>query len=83
MFFGTVYSQQVPGKEQSQSILISNGTIHVGNGDLLENAFVGFDNGKINYVSTSQMWIMKSILMLQINIYPGFIPLLTRSWKLR
>ena len=54
MFFGTVYSQQVPGKEQSQSILISNGTIHVGNGDLLENAFVGFDNGKINYVSTEQ-----------------------------
>ena len=31
MFFGAVYSQQVPGKEQSQSILISNGTIHVGN----------------------------------------------------
>ena len=51
MFFGTVYSQQVPGKEQSQSILISNGTIHVGNGDLLENAFVGLDNGKISYVS--------------------------------
>ena len=48
MFFGTVYSQQVPGKEQSQSILISNGTIHVGNGDLLQNAFVGFDNGKIS-----------------------------------
>ena len=50
MFFGAVYSQQVPGKEQTQSILISNGTIHVGNGDLLENAFVGFDKGKINYV---------------------------------
>ena len=40
MFFGTSYSQQVPGKEQSESILISNGTIHIGNGDLLENAEV-------------------------------------------
>ena len=51
MFFGAVYSQQVPGKEQTQSILISNGTIHVGNGDLLENAFVGFDKGCLLYTS--------------------------------
>ena len=44
--FLAVHSQQVPGKEQSQSILISYGTIHLGNGDLLENAFVGFDEGR-------------------------------------
>ena len=54
MFFGFVFSQQVPGKEQSKSILISNGILHVGNGELLENAFVGFENGKINYVSNKQ-----------------------------
>ena len=79
MFFGTVYSQQVPGKEQSQSILISNGTIHVGNGDLLENAFVGFDNGKINYVSTEQPDVDYEINIDATNkhIYPGFIALNT------
>ena len=79
MFFGTVYSQQVPGKEQSQSILISNGTIHVGNGDLLENAFVGFDNGKINYVSIEQPDVDYEINIDATNrhIYPGFIALNT------
>ena len=79
MFFGFVFSQQVPGKEQSKSILISNGILHVGNGELLENAFVGFDNGKINYVSNKQPDKDYQINIDATNkhIYPGFIALNT------
>ena len=77
--FLAVHSQQVPGKEQSQSILISYGTIHLGNGDLLENAFVGFDEGKITYVSTEPPDINYEIIIDARNkhIYPGFIALNT------
>ena len=79
MFFGFVFSQQVPGKEQSKSILISNGILHVGNGELLENAFVGFENGKINYVSNKQPDKDYQINIDATNkhIYPGFIALNT------
>ena len=48
MFFGTNLAQQTPAKKQTESILITNITLHVGNGKLLENSFVGFENGIIN-----------------------------------
>jgi imidazolonepropionase-like amidohydrolase len=79
MFSGFVFSQQVPGKEQSKSILISNGILHVGNGELLENAFVGFENGKINYVSNKlpEKEYEINIDATNKHIYPGFIALNT------
>jgi hypothetical protein len=38
-----------PAPEQSQPILIQGGTIHTGNGTVIENGVVAFANGKITY----------------------------------
>jgi imidazolonepropionase-like amidohydrolase len=45
----TVY----PAKPQSQPIIISNGTIHVGNGQVINNGSVLIENGKISAVGAS------------------------------
>jgi len=40
-------AQTVPGKPQSQPIVITGATIHVGNGQVIENGFIHFNGGKI------------------------------------
>ena len=79
MFFGTNLAQQTPAKKQSESILITNITLHVGNGKLLENSFVGFENGIINYVSSSYPQSDYDTVIDGTNkhAYPGFIAINT------
>ncbi len=79
MFFGTNLAQQTPANKQTESILITNTTLHVGNGKLQENSFVGFENGIINYVSTSHPQSDYDIVIDGTNkhVYPGFIALNT------
>ena len=40
-------AQQIPAPPQSQSILILNATAHLGTGEVIENAAIGFKDGKI------------------------------------
>lgn len=50
---GIAYGQQpipIPAAAQSASILIVNATTHVGNGTVIENSAIGFNDGKITYV---------------------------------
>ncbi len=42
-----------PAGEQQKPILISGGTIHVGNGLVIENGAVAFEAGKLTYVGTA------------------------------
>ena len=79
MFFGTNLAQQTPAKKQTESILITNITLHVGNGKLLENSFVGFENGIISYVSSAYPQSDYDIVIDGTNkhAYPGFIAINT------
>ena len=79
MFFGTNLAQQTPAKKQTESILITNITLHVGNGKLLENSFVGFENGIINHVSSSYPQSDYDTVIDGTNkhAYPGFIAINT------
>lgn len=43
-------AQQTPASPQSESILITAVTAHLGNGEIIENAAIGFENGIINYI---------------------------------
>ena len=55
LFVGTSYSlfsQQTPADLQSQSIVIYNAHIHIGNGDIIKNGSIGFKNGIIDYVGS-------------------------------
>lgn len=44
---------QKPSQKQSKKIILKGATVHVGNGTVLNNASIAFDNGKITEVSTS------------------------------
>jgi len=46
----TSFSQQTPAPEQTRSILILGGTAHLGTGDAIEDAAIGFRDGKIDFV---------------------------------
>jgi imidazolonepropionase-like amidohydrolase len=43
-------SQNSPAKAQSKSILLLGGTAHLGNGEVIKDAAIGFENGKITFV---------------------------------
>lgn len=73
----TAYAQPgiYPAKEQSNSIRIDGATVHIGNGETVEDAAVKFENGKITYIGnkagapTAEEVIDAS----GKHIYPGFI----------
>ena len=78
LFVGTSYSlfsQQTPADLQSQSIVIYNAHIHIGNGDIIENGSIGFKNGIIDYVGSKADMdnYQKTINANGKHVYPGFI----------
>ena len=69
-------AQPTPAPDQKESILILGGTAHLGTGDALENAAIGFRDGKIDYVGFARTWIARYNRVIEANgrhIYPGFI----------
>src|SRR5712672_3302008 len=73
-----------PAPEQTQPILIQNGTIHTGNGTVIENGVVAFANGKIMYAGDATgKNSLKDLNSYQVidakgkHIYPGIIALNT------
>ncbi|WP_310557110.1 amidohydrolase family protein [Flavobacterium sp.] len=72
-------AQQIPAKKQSKSVLISNATAHIGNGKVIENAVIGFKNGKIELIADATLIRMDmSSYEIRIDasgkhVYPGFI----------
>jgi imidazolonepropionase-like amidohydrolase len=74
----TVQAQNpVPAKAQTKKILIKGGTAHIGNGKVIDNAAIGFVNGKITFVgnaaSANTADFDTVINGTGKQIYPGFI----------
>lgn len=68
----------VPGPAQSEDIAITNATIHVGNGEVIENGQILFSNGKIQSVSRTSTDLPTGYQVVDANgkhIYPGLIAL--------
>ena len=71
--------QPIPAKKQTKSILLMNGTAHLGNGSVIENSLVGFKDGKITLIGDAKsVRIDKSQWDTTINcfgkqIYPAII----------
>ena len=64
----------LPANPQSEPIALTNATIHVGNGEVINNGTVIFKNGKITSVSTSPITEnIKTIDCSGKHIYPGLI----------
>lgn len=70
-------AQPVPAPKQTQPILISGGTLHIGNGQVLENQSIAIKDGKIEMVNAAQAGRSftgyKEINAKGKHIYPGFI----------
>ena len=78
LLLGPIIGQQTPAPDQSQPILISGATAHLGNGEVIENSVIGFENGKFTVVGkanesldNSKNW--KKIDATGKHVYPGLI----------
>lgn len=68
---------QVPGSDQTKSILLYNAKIVSGLGTVIDNGYFGFDNGKINFIGQNKP-NNDYDLEIDLNgkhVYPGFIAL--------
>ncbi len=66
-----------PAPAQKEPLVLSGGTIHVGNGQVLENGFIVFDSGKITAVGkgTVPAGSGKVVDVKGKHVYPGLISL--------
>ena len=65
-----------PAKQQKGLLFIKNGTVHVGNGTVIENATVKINNGKIEAVGTNIAVPADNAQVFDVkgkHVYPGLI----------
>ena len=93
LFLNLIYSQQTPAPTQDKSVLIYGSTAHIGNGEAIKNSVIGFTDGVIDLVaSTDGIWSNEILMMFSdsnskkydtiidasnSHIYPGIIALNT------
>ena len=70
-------AQITPAPRQSEPIVITGVTAHLGNGEVMEGAYVGFDEGRITFLGDADSWpgydSYKVIDHTGAHLYPGFI----------
>jgi imidazolonepropionase-like amidohydrolase len=70
------FAQQTPAKKQIEAITIEGATAHLGNGEVIENSLLMFEDGKITFVGSANMKIARKGTIINAkdkHIYPGFI----------
>tara|TARA_B100000035_G_scaffold145296_1_gene123703 strand:+ start:403 stop:1734 length:1332 start_codon:yes stop_codon:yes gene_type:complete len=91
LFLNLIFSQQTPALDQDKSVLIYGGITHIGNGELINNSIIGFTDGKIDLIASSDgNWTIEKlnqfsdsnnskydtiINVTDHHIYPGIIAL--------
>lgn len=71
--FGLIRAQQTPADTQSEAISIVGATAHIGDGTVVENATLVFENGKITALAAGAATQGKVINAQGKHVYPGFI----------
>lgn len=70
-------AQQTPAPKQSEAVTIVGAKAHLGNGEVIENSLIIFENGKITQVMdalTTKMQYRGQIINAEgKHVYPGFI----------
>ncbi len=66
-------AQQTPAPEQTETISITGATAHIGNGQLIENCTLVFEEGKITAIGTDATPRGRIIEANGKHLYPGFI----------
>lgn len=70
---GSVIAQQIPADPQRETISITGVTAHIGNGTVLQNATLVFENGKITAIGANVSPKGRIINAQGKHVYPGFI----------
>lgn len=77
VFTGPLLAQQTPAEKQNQAVTIVGATAHIGNGEVIENSLIIFDEGKLTTVaeatSTKKQYPGTVIYAEGKHVYPGFI----------
>ena len=77
LFAGSAIAQQTPAPPQDGAISIVGATAHIGNGEVIENSVIIFQNGKLTTVtdanSTNRQYPGTIIDAKGKHVYPGFI----------
>ncbi len=77
LFASNIQAQQTPGKKQSENIVVMGATAHLGNGEVIENSIIAFENGKFTLVANQSIGQgfdgYKVIQAEGKHLYPGFI----------
>ncbi len=71
-----VMAQQTPAPVQSSAYSIEGATAHLGNGKVIENSLIMFNNGKLTFVgpATNKMARQGTVINAKgKHVYPGFI----------
>lgn len=69
-------AQQTPANPQTEGVSIEGATAHLGNGEVIENALIMFENGKLTFVGNANVKIARTGTRIDAtgkHIYPGFI----------
>ena len=69
-------AQQTPASPQVEAITIEGATAHLGNGEVIENSLIMFEEGKLTFVGSADTKIArqgKVINAKEKHVYPGFI----------
>ena len=73
---GNSLAQQTPADEQTSAISIEGATAHLGNGKVIENSLIMFNDGKLTFVGSAMMKIARQGTIINAtgkHVYPGFI----------
>lgn len=72
-----INAQQTPAATQSEAITIVGATAHIGNGEVIDNSLIIFENGVLTQVldaTTTKMQYRGTIINAEgKHVYPGFI----------
>ena len=71
------FAQQTPAPKQTETIMIMNGTAHLGNGEVIKNSAIVIKDGKLSVVADAKVVKLAQegtvIDASGKHIYPGFI----------
>ncbi len=73
VFMGTTFAQQTPASKQSEAITITGATAHIGDGTIIENCILVFEDGKITALGSSVATKGTIINATGKHVYPGII----------
>lgn len=80
LLFIILLSVKLGALGQTKTTIVQNGTLHIGNGDVIENGVLVMENGKITFVGKTLNVLYKNAEVIDAkgkHIYPGLIAMNT------